>query len=248
VTTTGANRDWSSQSNLAKVVLKACRQMLLFLSRDTSAVIAILVLVMFVPYSVQAAASQSISVFLIVVMAGTIGALFSSLECLYDLKELPHIRYHKQLGSEYGSLFVYLLVRGLVGGTAAAVLYFIFAGGMLSGAFFPAFTCKQSNCTGFATLLVDYDPAQALDYAKTILWGFLAGFAERLVPNLLNHFAQDADKDDSASARDASGLHRSESDHPCAAAARLTRAEENAVGTGGGLAPTIASRGFANQG
>jgi hypothetical protein len=247
VSTTDADHGFSDQDISARVVLKAYRQMLLFLFSGASSVIAILVVLIFVPYALQTKQAPPIPIFMVVVMAGTVGAFFSSLQRLYDFKQLPQILYDKRLGSEYGSLFVYSLVPPLVGGIAAAVLYLIFAGGMLSGAFFPAFNCKQGDCADFATLLADYGPAQAVDYAKAILWGFLAGFAERMVPNLLNHFAHDADKDDDASERDRPGLDRSQGDRKTGAASRVMPVEKNAVDAGDGPAPTMAFLGQANQ-
>jgi hypothetical protein len=35
-----------------------------------------------------------------------------------------------------------------------------------------------------------YGPAQASDYAKALLWGFVAGFSERLIPDALQTFAK----------------------------------------------------------
>ena len=110
--------------------------MLVFLFLGASAVIAILVVLIFVPLPIKAEQGPAISIFLVVVIAGTIGAFFSSLQRLYDFKQLPQILYDKQLGSEYGTLFVYSLIPALVGGIAAAVLYLIFAGQMLSGGAF----------------------------------------------------------------------------------------------------------------
>jgi hypothetical protein len=196
--------------------------MLVFLFLGASAFIVILVILIFVPYALQTKQGSPIPIFLVVVIAGTVGAFFSSLQRLYEFKQLPQILYDRQLGSEYGSLFVYSLIPAVVGGIAAAVLYLIFAGGMLSGALFPSFTCKQGDCADFSTLLFDYGPTQAVDYSKAILWGFVAGFAERTVPNLLSHFVQDVDNDDNASERDGQG--QDDSGGKTTAAARVTHA------------------------
>lgn len=247
MSTTDADHLCSGQDISARVVLKAYRQMLVFLFLGASTVIAILVVLIFVPYAVQTKQGQPVPVFLVVVIAGTVGAFFSSLQRLYEFKQLPQILYDKRLGSEYGALFVYSLIPALVGGIAAAVLYLIFAGGMLSGAFFPSFTCKQGDCADFSTLLAGYGPAQAVDYSKVILWGFVAGFAERMVPNLLNHFVQDADTNNNATERDRQGSSQGEGGGKATAAARATPVGEKPADAGEGMAPTMASRGLANQ-
>ena len=37
----------------------------------------------------------------------------------------------------------------------------------------------------FATVADEWHPAEASDYVKTLVWSFIAGFAERLVPDTL---------------------------------------------------------------
>jgi hypothetical protein len=37
-------------------------------------------------------------------------------------------------------------------------------------------------------------PNDAAANAKAIVWGFVAGFSERFVPNILNHFATDKER------------------------------------------------------
>jgi hypothetical protein len=283
-----ADRNFFGQTNSARVVLKAYRQMLVFQFLGASAVIAVLFCLVLVPYlifsasvsnpgpALSSAASGSLppaaakspdqppagqktdaqppsagsarpsdpapafSIFVVVVMAGAVGAFFSSLQRLYDFDGLPQILYDEQLGDEYLTLFVYSLIPPLIGGIAAAVLYLIFAGELLSvGTLFPKFGCKQpSSCVDFATLLAYWGPDQAIDYAKAIVWGFVAGFAERLVPTLLNSFAQKADGGD-----DAPG-----SDRSAGGPAGATPIEANAIQNGDRPTPAVASRGLANQG
>jgi hypothetical protein len=206
-----ARSDSGSNPDPTRLVLKAYRQMLLCLFLGAMAVTGLLLLLIFVPYihehgnSQQADSVFSNSIFLVVILAGTMGAFFSSLQRLYDFKELPQVLYEKDFIDAYGTLFIYSLVPILVGGIAAAVIYLIFAGNLLSGSFFPSFGCSpgEHKCTSFGALLADYAPKDAPEFAKAIFWGFVAGFAERLVPGLLNGFVKSASEASAKSRGDA---------------------------------------------
>ena len=58
------------------------------------------------------------------------------------------------------------------------MLYFIIASGFLTGDLFP--TLSQPV------------PAHLKDWAKLLLWSFVAGFAERLVPDTLDRLVTQA--------------------------------------------------------
>jgi len=69
------------------------------------------------------------------------------------------------------------------------VLYLIFIGGLLQGALFPAInTPKDNSVTGlvFTVFSLNTGPATGIDFAKLLVWSFVAGFAERFVPDVLD--------------------------------------------------------------
>jgi hypothetical protein len=74
----------------------------------------------------------------------------------------------------------------------AIVLYLIFAGGLLKGDLFPEFHCsvfdRSNDFHGFVT---NWSPNGPAANAKAIVWGFIAGFSERFVPDILNRLGSE---------------------------------------------------------
>lgn len=78
----------------------------------------------------------------------------------------------------------YLWLSPLLGAIFAAVLSLLFISGILEGTVFPAFNKHAAGYLGQAI------PATSMDYAKLFTWCFLAGFAERLVPDSLDRLTE----------------------------------------------------------
>jgi hypothetical protein len=76
------------------------------------------------------------------------------------------------------------------------MIYLVFAAGLLKGDLFPEFTCmpNKDSCNDFQGFLTHWAPNGAPANAKAIVWGFIAGFSERFVPNILNRLATDKEK------------------------------------------------------
>jgi hypothetical protein len=74
------------------------------------------------------------------------------------------------------------------GAVFALVLYMLMLGGLISGDIFPRFMKPDENQNGLVLLefLRQGKPANPSDYAKLIVWCFVAGFAERFVPDTLS--------------------------------------------------------------
>lgn len=73
------------------------------------------------------------------------------------------------------------------------VLYGLFLSDMLQGSLFPKFVGTDIAFNGVVSLFTDVKPASQLDAVKSLLWAFLAGFSERLVPNILDRLATEAE-------------------------------------------------------
>ena len=108
--------------------------------------------------------------------AGGLGATFSMLTGLstfghYRLKDLQLV--HR---------FNYLLIRSFSGVCAAVVLYFFIQAQLLSGGAFPELPVTLVEGAHISTT---YNNVSVM-----ILWCFIAGFSEKLVPGLMNRAAK----------------------------------------------------------
>jgi hypothetical protein len=101
---------------------------------------------------------------------------------------------------------VYLMLAPMVGGVLAMVLYLIFLSGLLRGDMFPEFVSLSTDkTTGFPTIFEQYGKHGFSDYAKLLVWAFIAGYSEKFVTNVLGRFEGAAvatiPKNDEASAQ-----------------------------------------------
>jgi hypothetical protein len=72
------------------------------------------------------------------------------------------------------------------------MIYLVFAGGLLRGDLFPEFICTpEKSCDDFHGFVTHWMPKDPAANAKAIVWGFIAGFSERFVPNILNRLSTD---------------------------------------------------------
>jgi hypothetical protein len=183
-------------------VLAIYKQMLLSLFIATLIVSAVLVILLF-PFYLSYVRNEKVndpSLLTVVQLAGALGAFFSALIRLYNFQDLPRALIARELeGLPRLHLLVYSLVPAVVGAIAATVIHMLFASGLLQGDLFPTFKCGKGEnlCTTFGSLIGDWGPLQAKDYAKDIVWGFIAGFAERLVPDTLQNLSRSAQKEQS---------------------------------------------------
>ncbi|MES2071745.1 MAG: hypothetical protein V4488_15425 [Pseudomonadota bacterium] len=86
-----------------------------------------------------------------------------------------------------------VLVSPFSGALFAVIFYIVFVAGLVKGDLFPEFVDRASQKSGsapyFSEFLKHATPNSVVQYAKLIVWSFIAGFFERLVPDTLSRFA-----------------------------------------------------------
>lgn len=135
------------------------------------------------------------SCLIVVSFSGIIGGFVSALKRMYAFKDIfPKKDFCVWLKQANFYVICYSTIPPLIGAIAAIILYVIFASGMLTGDLFPEFHCArgQDMCNQFKDFVSDWQPETAKDYAKSIVWGFIAGFSERFVPDILNKFGDNS--------------------------------------------------------
>lgn len=124
-------------------------------------------------------------------LLGAVGSFFSALTRLYNINELPAALINTQFrGLQRGHLFMYCLIRPITGIIGAIIFYLLLMGGILSGDFFPSFDCSLGDperCGNGLSVMFYYSPVSASDYAKSLIWSFIAGFSERFIPDTLDN-------------------------------------------------------------
>lgn len=79
-----------------------------------------------------------------------------------------------------------MYVSMVIAGILAFVAYGLFLSGLIQGSLFPEFENTAQPYAGLREMLLGLAPKTNLDAAKAILWGFIAGFSERFVPNIID--------------------------------------------------------------
>jgi hypothetical protein len=127
---------------------------------------------------------------------GVIGGFVSIQQRLKKLsdKDLAHLE----------SSWVHIVIPPFFGGMFALLFYIFVLSGILEGAMFPTFVMPEfSNpptSEEIEKLLLETYPASGQDFARLTIWSFLAGFSERLVPDILKQTAgKGSGSDDDAS-------------------------------------------------
>jgi hypothetical protein len=113
----------------------------------------------------------------------------------------------KKIGSDELALlsesWFQILLIPIYGGIFSLVLYLLFLSGLLEGSLFPKFGMPPAgglantpspglDATNIRDFFQNTYPSSGQDLAKLIFWSFLAGFSERLVPQIITNIGAKA--------------------------------------------------------
>ncbi len=140
---------------------------------------------------------NNLPIILIVAFSGMAGGLVSSLTKAQQYKNLLKQKEYADLKNipPY-KVIIFSFIPPVIGAIAAILLYGIFAGEMIEGSLFPHFKYINANTIhdNFVYAVTSWRPEEAIDYIKCLVWGFVAGFSERFVPNILENFTNTNEK------------------------------------------------------
>jgi hypothetical protein len=137
-----------------------------------------------------------VPLFFVIMVAGMIGALISILRRLQGALTAPP---SSDLGSELSALAYerrMTLISLYSGAVFAIVLYVTFVAGLseiVGGGLAPAIAVPAKNPdegTNFFIFVTEVGPKAPADYARVILWSFIAGFFEQFVPDVLDRIVK----------------------------------------------------------
>ncbi|GEM_PF-3012093 len=134
----------------------------------------------------------------IIFLTGTVGGVANNYRRLLALS-LDVIADENPITKQLITFQIY--VSPLVGGIFSIVLYLLFMSNILQGTLFPAFSpVMQQGYDSFKLFAHVANPATNQDAAKAIVWAFIAGFSEGLVPNFIDKIGKETAGQDKAKA------------------------------------------------
>jgi hypothetical protein len=115
----------------------------------------------------------------------TAGAIGGVLSLQRRLQSLPR---HGESLSDLVELSGRMTVKfsPIIGGIFAIVLFLLFASGLVQGDLFPQ-VASRDGVANFVAFIGKVPPTSVIDWGKLLVWSFIAGFAERLVPDTLDN-------------------------------------------------------------
>jgi len=182
---------WKGKSLMAEASVQSILLVQTVSKRLVQALCVLLALILSVAVLASATGSipeflKDFSVPLMVALSGAIGGFVSIQR---RLKRLP-----KADLSLFAESWVYIALAPLVGAVLALLVYLLFLSDLLgSGGLFPVFVEDSpiKNSQGIQRLF-DQHGKSFQDYAKLLVWAFVAGFSETFVTNIIGQFEQKA--------------------------------------------------------
>jgi hypothetical protein len=158
---------------------------------------ASLLFILFYEFSLRAIYSSGwreylpVSMLTVVVVVGAIGGLISVQQRFQSASSEGDPVYNLSVFAQGRKDIFPSIISGAV---FAVVLYLLIAAGLLSGQLFPIMETSSSfqkeGGGHLVSFLREAIPKTGSDYAKLLVWSFIAGFAERFVPDTVSRFVE----------------------------------------------------------
>ena len=142
--------------------------------------------------------SFSIPVLVMVMLCGAMGGLISTYRRLQGLPLEGNPAVNLVTLNRSAK---FTLLAPFIGSIFALVLFFLLVSGLIKGDIFPAIDTPESplaDQVGFNKFIMETGPRTGIDFAKMMVWSFVAGFAERLVPDAIERLTSAASKEEKA--------------------------------------------------
>jgi len=127
-----------------------------------------------------------------VIIAGVLGGVFSLIRrAQQPVTDGDSLRNLEKLAAADRQFYL----APITGAIGALVVYAMFSAELLQGSLFPkvmAPSCVPNQPMTFLDFLHNTGPATALDHGKVLVWCFIAGFSERLLPDSLDRLTASA--------------------------------------------------------
>lgn len=123
-------------------------------------------------------------IMILVFLAGCIGAVVNN---YFRLGKMVENRAIPEGDAQERLAIVQMYASMCIAGILAFASYGLFLGGLVGGDLFPKFEHEEKIYQGLTSLLFDFGPKTNLDAVKCVIWGFVAGFSERFVPNFIDN-------------------------------------------------------------
>lgn len=130
----------------------------------------------------------------LIFVSGTVGGAINSFQRIQSIQsmDLAKTKALDVMAERLITIQIYL--SPFVGGVFAFVLYIMFMAGFVQGSLFPMFAAGDQDFTNFCDFAQHFIPKENVDVAKAIVWSFIAGFSERLVPNFISKIVKEAEQ------------------------------------------------------
>lgn len=128
---------------------------------------------------------------LILFLCGMLGGVINN---YLRINKLPSSHLDKFVPKEKIINILQIYVSLLVSGTLGLIFYAAISSGLIQGSFFPEFVNLDAAYSGtFSNFFQQVLPKTNHDVLKAIIWCFVAGFSEKLVPNTIDKLASKAE-------------------------------------------------------